>query len=92
MKFKTLLDVDGTLLPERQELAARGTDCLEEGDENGEDATVASDMDAVMRCHPAFPCMTIYGTNSLRGGFRQKRLPSSMRPITMSARQNSFPT
>ena len=47
-KFETLLDVDSTLIPERQELAARGTDCLEEGDENGEDATVASDMDAVI--------------------------------------------
>lgn len=49
-----MLDVDGTLIPERQELAARGTDCLEEGDENGEDATVASDMDAVIALSSRF--------------------------------------
>lgn len=53
-EFETLLDVDGTLIPERQELAARGTDCLEEGDENGEDATVASDMDAVIALSSRF--------------------------------------
>ena len=53
-EFETLLDVDGTLIPERQELAARGTDSLEEGDENGEDATVASDMDAVIALSSRF--------------------------------------
>ena len=54
MEFETLLDVDGTLIPERQELAARGTDSLEEGDDNGEDATVASDMDAVIALSSRF--------------------------------------
>lgn len=53
-EFETLLDVDGTLIPERQELAARGTDSLEEGDESGEDATVASDMDAVIALSSRF--------------------------------------
>lgn len=53
-EFETLLDVDGTLIPERQELAARGTDSLEEGDENGEDSTVASDMDAVIALSSRF--------------------------------------
>ena len=53
-EFETLLDVDGTLIPERQELAARGTDSLEEGDENGEDAAVASDMDAVIALSSRF--------------------------------------
>ena len=53
-EFETLLDVDGTLIPERQELAARGTDSLEEGDENGEDASVASDMDAVIALSSRF--------------------------------------
>ena len=53
-EFETLLDVDGTLIPERQELAARGTDSLEEGDENGEDAIVASDMDAVIALSSRF--------------------------------------
>ena len=54
MEFETLLDVDGTLIPERQEPAAHGTDSLEEGDENGEDATVASDMDAVIALSSRF--------------------------------------
>ena len=53
-EFETLLDGDGTLIPERQELAARGTDSLEEGDENGEDSTVASDMDAVIALSSRF--------------------------------------
>ena len=51
--METLLDVDGTLLPEQKDEESHGTTQAEK-DDSGEDTSVASDMDAVIALSSKF--------------------------------------
>ena len=53
LELETLLDVDGTLLPEQKDEESHGT-AQAEKDDSGEDTSVASDMDAVIALSSKF--------------------------------------
>lgn len=53
LELETLLDVDGTLLPEQKDEESHGTTQAEK-DDSGEDTSVASDMDAVIALSSKF--------------------------------------